>query len=185
MAGSLRHLPQQRGEVAQGVLAHQLVLAEHEAGVLHLGVAGGEVVVPEQRQLLLQRVRAVEHPVQPPGPQLHAVVGVGDAPGHLPADLIELLLPRPALKESFDRLLGAVLEAASSSAVVAPKAARRYRWPTRRRSHGALSEGRYGSHAQSGSDLLSAVSAIGVVLLIPRLSAIRRACPGGMNPPAR
>jgi hypothetical protein len=65
------------------LLAEQLVLRPHERRLPLVLVAGGEVAVPEQRQLLLQRVGPVGHPPEPPGdggadrllvglPELHA-----------------------------------------------------------------------------------------------------------------
>ena len=44
----------------------RLVLPPHQGQVVDLEVAGGEVVVPHQRQPLGQRVRAEEHAVDPP-----------------------------------------------------------------------------------------------------------------------
>ena len=58
-----RDLPQQAPEGAHAVLAQHPVLAQHERRVL---VARGEVVVPEQRELLLQRPGRADHPVEPP-----------------------------------------------------------------------------------------------------------------------
>src|SRR3954451_22410730 len=55
--------PQEPGERAQRVLAQLVVLRKHERGVL---VARGEVVVPEERELLLKRALAANHLVQPP-----------------------------------------------------------------------------------------------------------------------
>src|SRR5262249_41853592 len=58
---------EQLGELTQSVLAEQLVLLEHEREAADFLVAGGEMAVPEQRELLAQRVRAVENVIQPPG----------------------------------------------------------------------------------------------------------------------
>jgi hypothetical protein len=58
-----RDLPQQPRERAHAVLAQHPVLAQHERRVL---IARGEVVVPEERELLLQRPRRSHHPVEPP-----------------------------------------------------------------------------------------------------------------------
>ena len=71
---ALGYMWAQIAKAAQGIALHQLVLAEHEADILHLGVAGGEVIVPEERQLFTKRMTAVEHPVKPPSPQLLIVV---------------------------------------------------------------------------------------------------------------
>ena len=54
-----------RGETAQGVGAQRLVLPVHQGDRLDLLVAGGEVAVPEQGQLLAERVRPVEDAVEP------------------------------------------------------------------------------------------------------------------------
>ena len=79
--------------------ARQLALFErHHLGALHgaertgdLAVAGGEVVVPEERHLLLQRTLRVHHPEQP------ALAGVLDvrvrrelAPSRRHADMVNL-----------------------------------------------------------------------------------------------
>ena len=53
-------------ELAQGMCADQAILAEHQDWILHLGQAGGEVVVPEQGQLLAQRMPALQHAIEPP-----------------------------------------------------------------------------------------------------------------------
>ena len=62
----LAHVEQKRPELAEGVRAQRLVLGEHQLRGADLRVAGGEVVVPEQRELLAERVAALEHRVQPP-----------------------------------------------------------------------------------------------------------------------
>ena len=68
----LRDADQQGAEVAQALILEQLKLVQHLAVVAHLVFIGGEVAVPEQRHLLLQRARRGEHAVCPP---------VGDAVG--------------------------------------------------------------------------------------------------------
>ena len=70
---------QERAEPGQRVLADEPVLVEHPRRPLHLGDAGGEVVVPEQDHLLLDGPAAVDHGVQPPGPQLVGIGAVGGA----------------------------------------------------------------------------------------------------------
>ena len=112
MAGSCEISCKQRAKVAQGVAAHQLVLAEHEAGVVDLGVAGGEVIVPEERQLLAERMRTVEHPVQPPRPGLLAVGRTRDVRGHFGALRLEILSRRPTLEQKVNRFLRTRLEPA-------------------------------------------------------------------------
>ena len=46
--------------------AERLDLPVHKAQVFDLVKAGGEVSVPEQRELLAQRVVALEHAIEPP-----------------------------------------------------------------------------------------------------------------------
>ncbi len=88
---------EQRAELAQGVRPQQHVLAEHQDRVLHLGEAGGEVVVPEQRHLLAQRVAALEHAVQPPAAELIAVVvALGGDPADVDQRLQRSRRPRAA-----------------------------------------------------------------------------------------
>jgi hypothetical protein len=48
------------------VIADHTILAEHQGRNADLGDARGEVVVPEQLQLLAERVAAVQHGIQPP-----------------------------------------------------------------------------------------------------------------------
>ena len=100
----------QGAEVAEGVPAHELVLAEHVAGVLHLGVAGGEVVVPEQRDLFAQRVLAVEHAIEPPLACLQAVVGAGGGLRNQRRLAVEFLMPGGAGEELVDRFCRPILE---------------------------------------------------------------------------
>jgi hypothetical protein len=60
---------QQVGELAQGVRPKGVVLPPHQPGFAHLAVGGGEVVVPQQGDLLAQRVRAEQEAVEPAGLQ--------------------------------------------------------------------------------------------------------------------
>ena len=62
----LRDRDHELAEVAGGVAAEGLVLAQHLAEVAHLVLAGGEMAVPEQRHLLLERALGVEHAIRPP-----------------------------------------------------------------------------------------------------------------------
>src|SRR5262249_17835457 len=67
---------QKWAEATQSVLSQQAVLAKHKFRVLDLDQAGCEMVVPEQGQLLAERVATVKHAVKPPTAQLiSAVVG--------------------------------------------------------------------------------------------------------------
>ena len=56
----------ERPEVAGGLAAQQPVLADHQPRLAHLDVAGGEVAVPVEGQLLLERVLGRRHALQPP-----------------------------------------------------------------------------------------------------------------------
>ena len=94
----LGDLDQDVAEVAERVVAQHLDLAAHAAGILgrfgghvarglggasdarHLAVAGREVVVPEERHLLLERPLAVHHPEQPPLPGVEDVRAARTAP---------------------------------------------------------------------------------------------------------
>ena len=58
-------LVQQLPIVAHAMFAEHPQLFEHVVGVVHLGVAGGEDVVPEERHLLFQRTPGVYHVIQP------------------------------------------------------------------------------------------------------------------------
>ena len=68
--GVARHGMQQRAEIAQRVLAQQHVLAVHHLRRLHFLHARYEMVVPEQRHALAQRIRRGQHLPQPPLAQL-------------------------------------------------------------------------------------------------------------------
>jgi len=52
-------------DVAQADAAEEIDLVAHGEGVLALGVAGGEDVVPEESHLFFERARAVDHAVDP------------------------------------------------------------------------------------------------------------------------
>ena len=56
---------QERGESAEGVGSQRLVLLVHQRDRLHLLVAGGEMPVPEEGELLAERVGPVEDAVEP------------------------------------------------------------------------------------------------------------------------
>ena len=62
----MRHRLRERDEVAERLVAEQLVLRRHQAGAVHLVPAAAEVAVPEPGHLLLERLRRVDHPVDPP-----------------------------------------------------------------------------------------------------------------------
>ena len=75
-----RRVPRHRlGEGLEGAgteLSEELVLVVHEVGGVDLRVRGGELVVQEEDELLPQRRVAHDHPVEPPGGQLHELVVV-------------------------------------------------------------------------------------------------------------
>ena len=72
-----REVEQERAEVREAVLAEHLDVADHRRGVLALGPAGGEDVVPEQRHLLFERALRVDHPPDPAPVPRRRVVDVG------------------------------------------------------------------------------------------------------------
>ena len=107
-----RDLAQEVGEGTERVAAQGAVLGQHQRRVL---LAGGEVVVPEERELLLQRARRAHHLVEPPdrvvAPRVHGVellavlelrrrdAGQGRrAAVHQPADRGGLAAPRPVAR---------------------------------------------------------------------------------------
>src|SRR5436190_4643965 len=92
------------------MLVHELILPEHVAGIVDLGIAGGEMVVPEERDLFAQRLRAVKHTVNPPRAGERAVVGLADASGQRSSLLVECLLSRSAFEEPVDGFFRARLE---------------------------------------------------------------------------
>src|SRR5262245_30613153 len=62
----LQQPDEQIAEPSRCPLAEHLVLPHHHAVVADLVLAGGEVTVPEERQLFLERPLAREHAVRPP-----------------------------------------------------------------------------------------------------------------------
>ena len=68
---------QQRRERPSAELAEQFVLPAHQRQAADLEVAGCEVVVPQERQPLGQRVGAEQHPVNPPGLEPLGITGGG------------------------------------------------------------------------------------------------------------
>ncbi len=59
---------EQISKSAAGTNAKGLILPAHEREVVDLGIAGGEVVVPHEREPLAQGVRPEDHSVDPPRP---------------------------------------------------------------------------------------------------------------------
>ena len=74
---------QQSAEVACGVFTEELVLVIQRVTVLDNALLCGEVSVPKQSQLLLQRARRLDHALEPPLPQpaelptVHRLSGTG------------------------------------------------------------------------------------------------------------
>ena len=73
-SGIATDVEQERPEMTQRVPPQQLLLVEHQRRHCHLVDTGGEVIVPEQRHFLAQRIGTVERAIQPPGAQL---IGLG------------------------------------------------------------------------------------------------------------
>ena len=65
----LGDLDGQIAQVARGAPLEQIDLLHHLAVVADLVLVGREVAVPQQRHLLLERMRRLHHPVRPPVPQ--------------------------------------------------------------------------------------------------------------------
>ena len=103
---------QQIAEVARRVRAEHLVLPEHHPVVAHLVLAGREVAVPEERELLLERPRRRQHAVRPPQaePLRFDAVG-GQAVEELVDDRLE-----PALRALRQHLLAEPLAALARDA---------------------------------------------------------------------
>ena len=100
-------------EVAPGEAAQRLALAVHQEEVIDLAVAGGEVAVPEQRQLLAQRRPRGQHAVAPPRLQLAGVAEVGEAAAEAPEGVLKLgLLVLAVVEEVLDGAVAALLDGA-------------------------------------------------------------------------
>ena len=76
--GILEEPDEQLAEVAGCVRPEHQILPEHHAVVAHLVLAGREVAVPEQRELLLERPPGRQHPVRPPQAKALCFDAVGD-----------------------------------------------------------------------------------------------------------
>jgi hypothetical protein len=106
------------------VAAEHAVLIEHQDRVLHLGHAGGEMVVPEESHLLAQGVATLHHAIEPPAAELIAgVVAVGSDPAGVDQGLGGLGSKGPTLKQEVERALRA--EAVGLQELVAAGAERR------------------------------------------------------------
>ena len=67
----------QAAEVAESVVSKQLVLLEHVIAVFDGAIAGGEVSVPEEGHLFLQRPGCFDHPLQPPALKFSDLSAIG------------------------------------------------------------------------------------------------------------
>ena len=142
--GIFRHLDEQIAEVRKRVVAEELELAAQPRGMLdalrrhhprrfrpsdasgNLAVRRGEVVVPEQRHLFLQRPPGIHHAEQPP------LAGVVDDRGGRKRlarrePRIDIVRNTAEIDELVDGGSDAPLAVAAASAAVAPKPARRSR----------------------------------------------------------
>ncbi len=46
-----------------GIAAKELILDEHQVGIVEVPVIDGEMIVPEQRQFFFQRSGGLRHPL--------------------------------------------------------------------------------------------------------------------------
>ena len=103
--GIARHAQHDGLKRTERLAAEELVLPVHEQRVLHLLGPGGEVAVPEQRQLFAQRVGRVHQAVQPPGRQFLAVAAGQNCFGQ-PRRVGSKVLVGRARQQHVDRLAG-------------------------------------------------------------------------------
>src|SRR5436309_2089170 len=75
--GIVGQVGEQFAEGSESQLAQRLVLPLHKLEVIDLEIAGGKVVVPHQRETLLERVRGEEAAVEPPGFEALGAAGIG------------------------------------------------------------------------------------------------------------
>ena len=114
------------------------------------------MVVPEQRHLLAQRMPAVEHLIEPPGPD--PLVGV--AAGEIDASAVFLRPLRQFLwiaageKEIEGRFIAEPL-GFDEFFPTRPETARRYRCAAHLRDQGSAGDGRHGCQAATGSSVSS------------------------------
>ncbi len=98
---------EQPAEVAGCARPEHQILPEHHAVIAHLVLAGREVAVPEQRELLFERPPGRQHPVRPPQAEALCFDSVGDqAVEELVHDRLE-----PALGTRRQHLLAQTLPA--------------------------------------------------------------------------
>ena len=129
---------QHRVEAAQGMTAKELYLPDHHAHAAHLVDARGKVAMPEERQLLQQRMRREQHPPQPPG----RAVSKSSVPASFSSQARWKAATSPSgcSKRSIVGC-GPAATARWISSHVAPKAARRNKWPAQRRFQGRWASG--------------------------------------------
>ena len=142
------HRVEQPGEAAERSFAQRLDLRGQGCHAINLRQAGGEVAVPEERQPLAERVAAEEHPIEPVSPQPSRIARRRRPPrGGRPGRHVPPPRGRAGLRNRPTLSAGPAATSRSSSARVAPKPARRWRWATLRRSHGSSGVGTNGAHA--------------------------------------
>ena len=101
-----RHAVEQAGEVPGGVLAEELVLVGKGDGVVDVAERRGEVPVPEQRELLLERRWRPGHPIEPPARERDHGAGVGPVDFLVGgAELRAVLRPGPGPAQLPDHVL--------------------------------------------------------------------------------
>ena len=106
-----RDLAQQHREGAERMPAQRAVLREHHRRVL---IGGGEVVVPEERELLLERPRRADHAVEPPERVVAPLV-----------ERVERAVVGARRRDARDRRRPAVQQPADRGRLAAPRPVRR------------------------------------------------------------
>ena len=86
----LRQHDQQVAVVARAVIAPHVDLRDQVIVVVHLGVAGGEDMVPEERHFLFQRALGVDHLEEPVGRARRGDRAAGGERGHVAEELVDV-----------------------------------------------------------------------------------------------
>ena len=105
-----RHPVQQLAEIAEHVAIDQVVLIHHVTGIEHFGVAGGEMIMPEQGQLFPERMRRIRHSIQPPFRRLRPVVDLADRAAPPKRFLLEFHKAGAPFKQPVDQLIDRALD---------------------------------------------------------------------------
>jgi len=139
----LQDADQQIAEAAGRVRPEHLVLLEHHPVVADLVLTGREMAVPEERQLLLERTPARQHPVRPPQAETLGldVVG-GQAVEELVDDPLEPALGAGRQDFHAERL------------AVGPGEANRLGSTRRKRIHAGIPDARFVERRQAAVDRL-------------------------------